>query len=151
MICWRYAIWFLFQFFRGLQLRNCMNLRKDLNIRLLNIDETVVDYGDFWKWTECILHYFMPPIVSHAWSSLWLPGNGTWWFNMLDLQGVALFGGVALLEEVYISVDVDSGVFLLYSGFTQCRRELLLTSWRKWVFYYLALQQDEELSTTPVP
>jgi hypothetical protein len=50
---------------------------------------------------------------------------------MLDLQGVALFGGVALLEEVYISVDVDSGVFLLYSGFTQCRRELLLTSWRK--------------------
>lgn len=31
-----------------------------LNFGILNIVETVIDYGDFWSWTECFLHYDMP-------------------------------------------------------------------------------------------
>jgi len=41
------------------------------NFRLLNIIETVIGYGDFWRWTKCILHYIMV-------TSLWGSESGLW-------------------------------------------------------------------------
>jgi hypothetical protein len=49
-----------------------MNLRRDFE--LLNIAETVLDYGYFLNWTKCILHYVMA-------TNLWGSESGMWWFE----------------------------------------------------------------------
>ena len=83
-----------------LQLSDWMNLRRDLGLWTFNIAETTIDYQDFENWTKCILHYVMfkyahPHVLEHEW-----PGAREWNVMVcifLD-QGVAPFGGMALLE-----------------------------------------------------
>jgi hypothetical protein len=38
---------FDFDFIGELQLRDCMNLRRDFELWIFNTDEAVIDYGDF--------------------------------------------------------------------------------------------------------
>ena len=47
---------FYFDFTEGYSEEIAVSLRRDSE--RLNIVETVVDYGDFWSWTECIFLHF---------------------------------------------------------------------------------------------
>ena len=66
-----------------------------------NINETAVEYGDFWSWTKCILHYAMFKYGLHrlmfeqAYGS---QGVKCDFFLICLAQGVALFRGMALVE-----------------------------------------------------
>jgi hypothetical protein len=76
-----------------------MNLRRDLELWTFNIVETAMD---FESWTKCILHYLslsMPP--PHRLMCLNKSIGAREWKVMVYIfldQGVAPFGGVALLE-----------------------------------------------------
>jgi hypothetical protein len=79
-----------------------MNLRRDLELWIFNIFETAINYEDFKSWTKCILCYAMfkyaPP---HRLMFLNKSMGTTEWNVMVCIfldQGVATFGGMALLE-----------------------------------------------------
>ena len=85
----------------GLQLSDWMNLRRDFELWTFNIVETAIDYEDFESWTKCILHYAMFKYGPHRLMCL----NKSMRARELNVmvcifldQGVAPFGGVALLE-----------------------------------------------------
>lgn len=72
--CWKYVIWsFWFWLYRLLHLNDYKSLRRDVELLLLNIVESVIDYVNIWSWTICIL--------------LWLQtygGQGVeWWFEKI--------------------------------------------------------------------
>ena len=74
-----------------------MNLRRDLET--FNIVETAIDYEDFEIWTKCILHYAMFKYGPHRLMCLNMGARE--WNVMVCIflhQGVAPFGGVALLD-----------------------------------------------------
>ena len=78
-----------------------MNLRRDLELWTFNIVETAIDYEDFKSWTKCILHYAMFKYGPHRLMCLNKPMGAREWNVMVCIclaQGVALLGGVALLE-----------------------------------------------------
>jgi hypothetical protein len=78
-----------------------MNLRRDLEFRIFNIVETAVDYEDFKSWTKCILHYVMFKYGPQRLMCLNKSLGTREWNVMVCIflgQGVAPFGGVALLE-----------------------------------------------------
>jgi hypothetical protein len=83
-----------------------MNLRRDLELWTFNIVEAAIYYEDFESWTKCILHHAMfkyassPPPQTHV---LEKSMGAKEWNVMVCIflgQGVAPFGGVALLESV---------------------------------------------------
>ena len=78
-----------------------MNLRRDLELWTFNIVATAIDYEDFESWTKCILHYAMFKYGPHRLMCLNKPMGAREWNVMVCIclaQGVALLGGVALLE-----------------------------------------------------
>ena len=78
-----------------------MNLRRDLELWTFNIVETAIDYEDFESWTKCILHYAMFKYGPHRLMCLNKSMGAREWNVMVCIclaQGVALLGGVALLE-----------------------------------------------------
>ena len=78
-----------------------MNLRRDFELRTLNIVETAIDCGNFGSWTKCILHYAMFRYGPHRLIRLDKPMGARKWNVMVCIcsaQGVALLGGVTLLE-----------------------------------------------------
>ena len=78
-----------------------MNLRRDFELWIFNIVETVMDYGVFGSWTKCILHYAMFRCGPHRLMFEQACGGQEWSvvvYIRLGL-GVALSGGVALLRH----------------------------------------------------
>ena len=85
----------------GLQLIDWMNLRRGLELRTFNIVEIAIDYEDFESWTKCILHYAMFKYGPHRLMCLNKSMGAREWNVMVCIfldQGVAPFGGVALLD-----------------------------------------------------
>ena len=85
----------------GLQLSDWMNLRRDFELWTFNIVVTAIDYEDFESWTKCILHYAMFRYGPHRLICLNKPMGAREWNVIACIflgQGVAPFGGVALLE-----------------------------------------------------
>lgn len=79
----------------AMHLRDCMNLRR--GFELWNSAETVIDYGDFWGWTKCILHYEVT-------TSSWGTGRGMWWLEWKrapQTLHTSFWVGVTLSEKVY--------------------------------------------------
>ena len=78
-----------------------MNLRRDLELWTFNIVATAKDYEDFESWTKCILHYACLSMATID-SCFLKKSMGTREWNVMVCisldQGVALSGGVALLE-----------------------------------------------------
>lgn len=75
---------FCFWFYRGLQIKDCLNLRRDFDLWTFNTLETIIDYGNFWSYTKCVfimLWLGMTPKDTCVWTSLWGPGSGMWWFE----------------------------------------------------------------------
>ena len=148
--CWRYVIcFFIFVLWGGSQLSNLRNLREDFELWTFNIVETAIDSGEFWSWTKCIFHYVMfhypcrllflnKPIGSREWDVVvWIglvPIDSCEWIGLS--QGLALLGGVALLEEVS---HCGGGIWDPLPSFL----EDSLSS--------LQSYQDAELSAPPVP
>jgi hypothetical protein len=94
---------FWFWFYRGLQLRDFMTLRRDFELQTFNIVETIIDYGtpEIELNVFCIMLWLgMAPIDSCAWTSLW--GAREWnvvvWICLTKI--VALLGDMTLLEDV---------------------------------------------------
>jgi hypothetical protein len=78
-----------------------MNLRRDFELWTFNSVETDIDYGDFGSWTKCILHHGMFRYDPHELMCLNKPMGAKEWNMIVGIclaQGVALLGGVALLE-----------------------------------------------------
>ena len=78
-----------------------MNPRRDIELWNFNIVAIAIDYEDFESWTKCILHYAMFKYGPHRLMFLNKSMGAREWNGMLCIflvQGVALFGGVALLE-----------------------------------------------------
>ena len=85
----------------GLQLSVLMNLRRSLELWTFSIVETTIDYGDFGSCTNFIMHYSMFRYGPHRLMYLNKPIGAREWNVMACIfvaQGVALLGGVALLE-----------------------------------------------------
>ena len=85
----------------GLQLSDWMNLRRGLELRTFNIVEIAIDYEDFKSWTKRILHYAMFKYGPHRLMCLNKSMGAREWNVMVCIflhQGVAPFGGVALLD-----------------------------------------------------
>ena len=85
----------------GLQLSDWINLRRELELWTVNVVETAIDYGDFKSWTKYILHYAMARYGPHRPMCLNEPMGAREWNVLVCIclvQGVALLGGVALLE-----------------------------------------------------
>jgi hypothetical protein len=81
-----------------------MNLRRNLEVWTFNIVETAIYYEDSESWTKCILHYAMfmyaPPTRLMCLNKSMETRE---WNVMVCIfldQGVAPFGGVALLKLV---------------------------------------------------
>ena len=84
-----------------LQLSDWINLRRGLELWTSNTDETAIDYEDIESWTKCILHYAMFKYGPHRLMCLNKSMGAREWNVMVCIflgQGVAPFGGVALLE-----------------------------------------------------
>jgi hypothetical protein len=78
-----------------------MNLRRNFELWTFNIIETAIDYEDSGSWTKCILHYAMFRYGPHRFIYLDKPIGAREWNMIVCIylgQGVALLGGVALLE-----------------------------------------------------
>ena len=78
-----------------------MNLRRDVELWTFNIVETAIDYGDFGSWTKCTFYYAIARDDSHRLMCLNKSMGAREWNVMVCIfldQGVAPFGGVALLE-----------------------------------------------------
>ena len=78
-----------------------MNLRRNLELLTFNIVVTAIDYEDFESWTKCILHYAMLKYGPHRLMFLNKSMGTREWIVMVCIsldQGVAPFGGVALLD-----------------------------------------------------
>jgi len=85
-----------------LQLSDWIKLRRDFEFWTFNMFETDIDYGDSGSWIKCILHYAMFRYGLHR-QYLNKPMKAREWNVKVCIclaQGVALFGGVALLEWV---------------------------------------------------
>ena len=75
--CWRYMI-------KGLQLKNCIKLKRDFELWTFNIVETVKDCGTLEVGLNvvCIILWLgMAPIDLCVWTSLWEPGSGMKWLE----------------------------------------------------------------------
>lgn len=53
LICWKYVIYFFILTLQEITVKRLHESQK----WLLNSVDTVRDYGDFWRWTNCILYY----------------------------------------------------------------------------------------------
>jgi hypothetical protein len=81
-----------------------MNLRRDFDLWTVAMVETAIDEGDFGCWAKCIFvffYYVMARYGPHGVTCLNKPFGVREWKMIICLclaQGVALLGGVALLE-----------------------------------------------------
>jgi hypothetical protein len=74
--------WFSPVLFWGLQLRDWMGLRWDLELWTFNIVYTTIEFGNSRSWTKCILHYAKFRYGPHRPVCLNKPvgaGSGMWW------------------------------------------------------------------------
>jgi hypothetical protein len=82
-----------------------MTLRRNLKLWIFNIVETAIDYVDFKSWTKYILHYAMfkyaPPYRLMCLNSSMGARKWNVMVYIFLYQGMAPFGGVALLEEMF--------------------------------------------------
>jgi hypothetical protein len=55
IVCWKYVICSLILILWGIKVKRLPWVSEEtLNFKLLNIVETLTDYGDFLSWTDCI-------------------------------------------------------------------------------------------------
>jgi hypothetical protein len=75
--------------------------RRNFELWAFNIVKTTIDYGDFGSWAKYSFHYAMARYGPHRLVCLNKPMRAREWNVMVCIclaQGVALLGGVALLE-----------------------------------------------------
>jgi hypothetical protein len=83
-------LWFCFN--TELQLRDCMNLRRDFEFLTFKQVWDFIDFGDFWSWTQClstswtgqkpmgprewnvVVWIGMPPSHAPVYSCVWMLG-----------------------------------------------------------------------------
>jgi hypothetical protein len=124
----RSAFWFWFH--RGLQLRDSMNFRRDLELSTFNIVETVIDYENFWSWSKCIFYYDMARYWPHRLMCLNKPieWNVVVWICLVHGATIRRCGpvglDVSLLEELHHCVGG-----LCVSMFKFGPRRKRLSSW----------------------
>ena len=86
---------FRFRFYRGLQLRDYVNHRRDFELWTFRHFWDHDNYRNFWSWTGYILHYDMA-------ISIYRTGTQMWWSERKwSPKEGALLGNVALVEGMW--------------------------------------------------